>query len=217
MSEAIDAFDRVAGGYDEWYATEKGRQVFAAERGLLERMLPSDGVGLEIGAGTGAFADALSDPRRVICLDLSREMLARAAAKGLPCVLVSADRMPLRDGTLDFAYMVTVMEFLEEPVTTLAEASRVTTRNAPIVALTINAESSWGRLYASMAERDDPIFSHAHLYAPTEVEGIGRDAGLRRLEALGTLTTDPTSPEAGGEIQEPGAETGVVATRFARR
>ncbi len=210
------AFDEAAGTYDDWYGTENGRQVFSAERRLLERLLPGRVVGLEIGAGTGAFAEALSGLRHIVCLDLSHGMLARASDKGLPCILGSADKMPLRDDAFDFAYMVTVMEFLTDPVAALVEASRVTTSDASIVTLTINAESGWGRFYASMAAKGDPIFSHARLYTPAEVGETGEKAGLHKTETLGTLTTDPASTDAGGDIVKPSAITGVVATKFTK-
>jgi len=216
MSDAVDAFDKAASGYDDWYATEKGRQVFVAEKRLLERMLPRSGVGLEIGAGTGVFAETLTGSRRVVCLDLSREMLAKASRRGLPCVLGSADKMPIRDDALGFTYMVTVVEFLKDPVAVFREASRVTARGAPVVALTINADSSWGSLYASIAGSGDQIFSHATLYTPAEIDAIGSLAGLHSVKAFGTLTTDPTSPEAGDKIVEPSAETGVTAIKFTK-
>jgi ubiquinone/menaquinone biosynthesis C-methylase UbiE len=216
MSDAVDAFDEAAKGYDDWYATEKGRQVFSAEKKLLTKLLPRSGVGVEIGAGTGAFSEALSTSRDVICLDLSREMLTKASGKGLPCILGSADKIPIRDDSLGFAYMVTVVEFLKEPVAVFKEASRVTTHDAPVVALTINADSSWGNLYSSMALVGDPIFSHATLYTPPEIDAIGSLAGLHSVKALGTLTTDPTSPKAGDKIVEPSAETGVTAIKFTK-
>ncbi len=216
MSEAVDAFDRAAGEYDGWYATEKGRQVFSAETRLLERLIPSVGVGLEIGAGTGVFAEALTDPRTVVCLDLSREMLARAKNRRLHCILGSAYAMPLRTGVFSFAYMVTVIEFLVEPVVSLTEASKVTSKNAPIAVLFINRDSGWGEFYAKMAEDGDPIFSHANLYTLTDIDRIGEKAGLRLQDACGTLTTNPTSAEAGDEIMEPGISTGVVAALFTK-
>ncbi len=217
MSETVDAFDRAAFSYDAWYETEKGRQVLSAERRLVNGFLPSIGVGLEIGAGTGVFAEALSNLRRsVVCLDLSREMLARAADRGLPCIIGSADTMPLRGGSLSFAYMVTVIEFLGDPVASLKEASRITGRDAPIVALFINRESDWGELYTAMAEKGDPIFSHAHLYTLDEVEEITRRTGLKRNGALGTLTESPTSSEAGDETIAPGRETGVIAVKLTK-
>jgi ubiquinone/menaquinone biosynthesis C-methylase UbiE len=218
MSDAVDAFDEAARSYDDWYSTPKGRQVFSAEMRLIEALLPKRGVGLEIGAGTGVFAKALTDVnRQVVCLDLSREMLMKAAAKGLPCILGSADSSPLRSRSLGFAYMVTVIEFLADPVASLRETSRVMVEDASSVVLFINRESLWGKLYAEMAEKGDLVFSHAHLYTKVEVEEMGRTADLRPDEAQGTLTTGPTSLDAGDDIVNPSTKTGVIAIKFTKR
>ncbi|MCX6648516.1 MAG: class I SAM-dependent methyltransferase [Candidatus Bathyarchaeota archaeon] len=218
MSDVVDAFDGAAHVYDDWYRTEKGGQVFRAERRIVDSLLPEFGVGVEIGAGTGVFSDALTEGGRlIVCLDLSREMLSRARRRGLPCVLGSADSMPFRRGSLGFAYMITVIEFLVTPNQALEEASRVTGKDAPIVVLFINRESPWGELYRAMAEKGDPIFSHAHLYSPEEVDEIGSHVGLRPAGMWGTLTKGPTSPDAGDEIVEPSAKTGVIAVKLVKQ
>ena len=217
MSDAINAFDEAAKGYDDWYLTEKGGQVFGAERRLVDFLLPSRGVGLEIGAGTGIFSNTLTNERRiVICLDLSREMLAKAKKRGLPCILGSADFMPFRRETLMFAYLITVLEFLKTPVKALKETSQVIRGEAPIVALFINGESPWGELYKTMAKNGNPIFKHAHLYSLKEVEEISCKVGLSPAKAMGTLTTGPTSLGAGDEMAEPSKKTGVIAVKLVK-
>jgi hypothetical protein len=67
-----------------------------------------------------------------------------------------------------------------------------------------------------MAEKSDPIFSHAHFYTLGEVEEIAGRAGLNPKGALGTLTANPESPEAGDEIVTPSRQTGVIAIEFAK-
>jgi ubiquinone/menaquinone biosynthesis C-methylase UbiE len=215
MSEAVRAFDRSASGYDDWYRQPKGRQVLEAESALVNSLIPGEGMGLEIGAGTGVFAESLSnDNRVVVCLDPSAEMLTRAKRRGLPCVLGSAEFLPIRQGVLGFAYMVTVMEFLPSPVKAFGEATKI---SASFVVLFVNRDSSWGRLYAEMASRGDPIFRYAHLYSWEDVAKMSRATRLTILEAHGTLTTDPTDPAAGSDIVEPGPKAGVIAVKLANR
>ena len=59
MSEVAKVFDKVASDYDDLVLQPKGRQVFDAESRAVDVMIPREGVGLEIGAGTGIFADEL--------------------------------------------------------------------------------------------------------------------------------------------------------------
>lgn len=214
MSEAVQAFNRSAGGYDDWYKEAKGQHVLKAESTLIDKLIPSSGIGLEIGAGTGVFAESLTgDDRVIVCLDLSTEMLIRAKRRGLPCVLGSAESLPMRRRVLDFTYMVTVMEFLPSPAKAFGEVVKI---DAPLVVLFVNKDSSWGRLYTEMADRGDPIFRLAHLYSLKEVVELAQTTGLVEIGVYGTLTTGPTDPEAGDDITEPSPETGVVAIKFTK-
>lgn len=218
MSEAVRDFDRSAGGYDGWYREAKGRQVLEAERALVNRLIPVYGVGLEIGAGTGVFAESLTDDSRlIVCLDLSTEMLTRARRRGLPCVLGSAESLPIRRGILDFTYMVTVMEFLLDPVKAFGEAAKAAKTGAFLVVLFVNRDSSWGRLYREMASKGDPIFRHVHLYSLEDLAEMTQSAGLTLVEEYGTLTTSPIDPAAGGDVVEPSPKAGVIAVKLVNR
>ena len=213
MSEVIRAFDRSAGGYDDWYRDAKGQQVLKAESALVDSLIPSEGLGLEIGAGTGVFAESLTNNDRVVvCLDLSTDLLTRARRRGLSCVLGSAEALPMRRGVLGFTYMITVMEFLPSPAKSFKEVVKI---GAPLVVLFVNRESSWGRHYLEMASGGDPIFRYANLYSLEGVVKLSRAAGLTIIESLGVLTTGPTDPAAGGDIVEPSPKTGVIAVKLA--
>jgi hypothetical protein len=49
LREAVKAFDRVAGFYDDWYSHPQGIQVFKAELKALESLIQDSGLGLEVG------------------------------------------------------------------------------------------------------------------------------------------------------------------------
>jgi SAM-dependent methyltransferase len=72
-----------------------------------------------------------------IGLDRSPAMLreARALADGSPLVLADAHRLPLRDGVVDVAVLVTTLEFLERPELALQESVRVAERGLGLVVL----------------------------------------------------------------------------------
>ena len=217
MSDAVKAFDAAAPGYDSWYASASGRRVFEAERAALERFLPEEGVGLEAGAGTGIFSEALTEGRRsVVCLDLSREMLSLARRRGLPSVLGDASAPPFRS-CLDFAFMVTVLEFLPDPVGALRAIGGSLRAGAPLVTLFVNRESPWGRLYSELGSRGDPVFRHARLYTLGEYEGLLAEAGLSPLGAVGTLTGQPGDPDAGSDLVDSATNPGVICAAAHRR
>jgi ubiquinone/menaquinone biosynthesis C-methylase UbiE len=206
-------FDRAASGYDEWYSQPKGRQVFEAESRAVESMIPHEGIGLEIGAGTGVFAEEFTAMgRTVICLDLSQGMLTKAKKSGLHTVLGSATGLPLRSGCLDFAYLITVIEFLKDPTAVFKETKKALKPGAPIVTLFINRYSSWGKLYLKMVKNKDPVFSQAQIYNEEAVEKMLIGEGFQIAGAVGTLMLGPF--ELGEEeISSHRKKSGVIVVK----
>lgn len=218
MSEPIKAFEKAADAYEDWYRQPKGAEVFLSELRGLEELLPASGLGAEIGAGTGIFAEHItSEERLVVCIDPSPGMLRHAARKGLPAILAAAEGCPLKNGSLDFAYMVTVLEFLSDPEEALHIVGEPLKADAPLVTLTINRESPWGELYAELAEKGDIIFRHARLYTFKEVLTFLARAGYEPLEALGTLTSAPDEPEEEVRLVPAGPDAGVVLIKACRK
>lgn len=214
MSDIIEAFDLSAPKYDAWYETPKGRQVLETELKALDGLIPGTGVGVEIGAGTGIFAQSLSsDARTIVCIDPSISMLRRASERGLHAVLAPGERPPLRDRCLGFAYLVTVLEFVEEPSVVLEGAKDALRDGSPVVVLTINRESPWGELYERLRDEENPIFAVAKLYGFDEAKTFIEAAGLVMAEAFGTLTSGPDEPEAGDERILPGSLAGIFLFR----
>ena len=214
MSEIIEAFDLSAPKYDAWYETSKGRQVLETELKALDGLIPGTGVGVEIGAGTGIFAESLSsDARTIICIDPSIGMLRRASERGLHVVLAPGERPPLRDRCLGFAYLVTVLEFVEEPSAVLEGAKGALRDSSPVVVLTINRDSPWGALYERLRDEGNPIFSVARLYSFEEARAFIEAVGLVVAEAFGTLISGPDEPEAGDGRVPPGSPAGIFLFR----
>lgn len=214
MSDIIRAFDLVASTYDDWYDHPQGRQVFDAELNAVDLHIPKEGIGLELGAGTGIFAEHLTGAERtVVCLDPSGEMLKKAVERGMASVLGVGDALPLRVGVLDFIYIVTVLEFLDKPVAVLEELRETAKGDAGLTILFINSESSWGDLYRDMGSKGDPVFRHARLYTMAEVEALIIESGYSVTERAGTLTTQPMETEVGGAITEPSSQNGIIVLR----
>lgn len=214
MSDIIEAFDLSAHKYDTWYETPKGRQVLETELKAIDGLIPRTGVGVEIGAGTGIFVESLSsDARTIVCLDPSIGMLRRALERGLHAVLAPGERLPLRDRCLSFSYLVTVLEFVDEPSAVLEAAKGALRDGSPVVVLTINRESPWGVLYERLRDEGNPIFSVAKLYNFEEARDFIEAAGFEVAEAFGTLTSDPDEQEAGDERVQPGSPAGVFLFR----
>jgi SAM-dependent methyltransferase len=126
--EAVRAFDRIAPVYDETREPLDPESLSA-----LARAFERAGCAhlLEVGVGTGRIAAPLAAHGfRLVGLDASTAMLARARDKSLPrLVRGDAYRLPFRDGSVDATYFAHVLHVLETPRRALAEAARVSRRH----------------------------------------------------------------------------------------
>lgn len=210
MSDIARVFNGVSDIYDDWYRTPPGLQVYHAELRGLDRLLPQEGLGIEIGAGTGAFAYGLeNDGRMIVCLDPSPGMLVKAIEKGLHTIIGFGESMPLRMLVFDFAYMVTVIEFLSDPKIVLGSIYSIMKRDSPIVTLTINRSSLWGKFYKKLAQDGDTVFRHAKFYDMDEIKSVLSDAGFIMVESLDILTNPPIDDDVGTGLTSGSVEAGV--------
>lgn len=136
-----------------WFAERRRREVFPAEqsdallnplrsrlmpaRKTLERFQLTEGhTVLEVGPGPGFFtveASRIVGPAgRIICLDLQRGMierlnarLAEADVRNADALVGDAMRLPLRDASVNRAFLVTVLGEIPDMPAALGELRRV--------------------------------------------------------------------------------------------
>ena len=214
MSDKIKAFNVVAESYDIWYKHPQGKQVFDAEKNAVNYMIPKRGIGVEIGAGTGVFAESLTtEERTILCLDPSVEMIKKAKERELPCILGVGDFIPLRKALIDFGYMITVLEFLNEPIKLFKKFREHSKENHIFSILFINKESSWGDLYRDIRAKGDPVFQHARFYSLRDVSMMFEEVGYSISDAKGTLNSDPMKQEVDVNLVEPSIQSGVIIVK----
>jgi SAM-dependent methyltransferase len=176
---AENPFERreVVSGYEAWYATRWGALVDRLERRLLRELLEPLAPGarvVEIGCGTGHFAAALAaDGFEVVGIDPSERMLEVARSR-VPVARADGARLPFRDGAFDGAVLVSVLDFVEDPLRVLLEARRVARRRVVLLALT---SGSWLGLRRRVAGRlGHPIFSAARFLSRRRLVALAREA-----------------------------------------
>lgn len=193
----VQLFDSVANLYDAWYAQPAGKAVLETEARMLDSALPR-GVGAEIGAGTCVFASLLSKEREIVCCDPSLKMLELGRRRCPHLLVATAEEPPLRPRSLDFVYLVTVIEFLEDPKLALERLSGLLRRGGTFAILFIEKQSSWGHLYEEIGRRgEDPVLASARLYSFEDVEGMLHRAGLCVKKVLQALDYEPLTVPAG--------------------
>lgn len=131
MSRAQPNWADVAGSYEAWYETPRGRKYDALEKDLIARLLgPARGGRLlDIGCGTGHFTRWFRELGwEVWGLDLQEQMLARARElSGNQIVYRRGDatELPFADKSFDLCAMITTLESTSCPEAALGEAIRV--------------------------------------------------------------------------------------------
>ncbi|MCA1846911.1 MAG: methyltransferase domain-containing protein [Actinobacteria bacterium] len=112
-------FDRVAHLYDTGWL-QRALYTAAQNRALAELQAWRPGAVLDVGCGTGIFADRLDGelaPGGVAGCDLSAGMLAEAAARSRRVAWVRGDsaRLPFRPGAFDAVVSTQAFHFFDQP------------------------------------------------------------------------------------------------------
>lgn len=174
------------------YASRGGARLYDLVMAPLERRsvddwrrkawreVPSDGLGLEVGAGTGLNFPHHPPGARVVAMDRSLEMLRRAAgrARGSRVALVVADAhaLPFRDGAFDWAAETLVFCEVAEPERGFREMARVVRRGGPLILLEHVRPSGWlGRVADWLTALTAPIWGE---HFDRDAAGSVRAAGL---------------------------------------
>ncbi|CAN5666255.1 class I SAM-dependent methyltransferase [soil metagenome] len=131
------------------------RRGFRRWREALWRAAPQAGLGLEIGAGTGANFSYYPEGARVVAADLSLRMLAAARTKqdrgrtGMASADVQA--LPFGDQAFDWAVATLVFCEVPNPAAGLAEVRRVLRPGGRLLLLEHVRPSGWLGIAADVA------------------------------------------------------------------
>jgi phosphatidylethanolamine/phosphatidyl-N-methylethanolamine N-methyltransferase len=118
----------------------------------LAAIQPGDRV-LIVGVGTGLDLELTPADAVVTGIDLSADMLSRAAAKGRDCSLLrmNAERLDFPDGSFDVVVMNCVLSVVADPAMALSEAHRVLSPRGSIWILGTFYETAPGPLRRALS------------------------------------------------------------------
>ncbi len=176
-------FDTHTSDYEAWY--HKYPEVFLSEFEAIKEQfqkLPENIKGIEIGLGTGRFAQLLGIKEGV---EPSEEMAALAAKKGIEVIQGVAENIPYKDLSFDFVLFVTICH-LSDFKEALIESYRILKPKGSIIIGFIDKNRTIGKYYE--AKRKDSIFfRNAVFYSVPLVKKMLKEAGFRNLEFNQTL------------------------------
>jgi ubiquinone/menaquinone biosynthesis C-methylase UbiE len=147
---ALLALTTIAGYAAYWLRERRRKMVFPAARAdrllsparrylqplsatVAAFQLRGGDIALELGSGPGYFSDetarAVAPEGRLLCVDVQREMLVRlrgrlSAGARADLIVADAQRLPLRGGVVDAAFVIGVLGEVPDPRTALDELHR---------------------------------------------------------------------------------------------
>jgi SAM-dependent methyltransferase len=168
----VDAFNTYHSRYDAWFA--RHREAYHSELMAIRASLPLQGLGLEIGVGSGRFAAPLGVE---VGVDPSKAMLAYAIERGIFGIQGIAEALPFGSEIFDYALSVTTICFVDDPTAMLTEAYRVLKHGAVLIIGFIDRTSPMGKHYVD--HQDENVFYRgATFYSASEVKKLFNATGF---------------------------------------
>ncbi|MEJ2051122.1 MAG: class I SAM-dependent methyltransferase [Calditrichota bacterium] len=116
----IDPFEQHAKQYEAWFSEHP--YVYESELEAVRELLPPSDSGLEIGVGSGRFAEPLGIQQGV---EPSEQMRRIAEQRGITTKRGKAEHLPYRKESFDLALMVTTLCFLDNVDQSFREVRRI--------------------------------------------------------------------------------------------
>lgn len=196
-------FNESVADYDAWY-DEAGRLVFETELRSLQQVLPSlSGPWLEVGVGTGRFAQALGIGTGV---DIAVKMIEVASQRDTAVLLARGEQLPFGDRCFGAVFLITTMCFIEQPLSVLREVHRVLVPGGKLVLAVMPAHSAWTQLYKEMKHQGHPLYTHAIFRSYDELINLIERGDFSVQNTVSTLFEGPDevtraeSPQTGFRI-----------------
>lgn len=171
--------------YDAWFANYD--KTYQSELLAVQELLPERGDWVEIGVGSGRFASRLGIKTGVEPAD---GIATLAKERGVTVLKGRAEALPLDDESVDAAFLITTLCFVDELDRTFIEAFRVLRPGGAVIVAFIPKDSQFGELYKRIADKDR-FYKRATFYTKEEVFKAMTGAGFLIDRTVQTLTGLP--------------------------
>jgi ubiquinone/menaquinone biosynthesis C-methylase UbiE len=182
-------FEKLADEYDAWFDSYKGRRIFRAEADCLRDLLKNaPRPWLEIGVGTGRFAEELNIEEGI---DPSPAALKYAADRGVHTRVGRAENLPYKNRSIGAAVMVVTICFLEDPGRAFKECGRILKKDGCAIVGLVPKDSKWGEVYERKGAEGHNFYSVARFYTAQQVIESAELAGLQLERSVSSLFEAP--------------------------
>jgi len=177
----IEPFEKYTKRYENWF--EKNRFAYESELKAVKLMLPKEGIGVEIGAGSVKFAAPLGIK---FGIEPSAKMREIARKRGIKVVQAIAENLPYKDCKFDYALMVTTLCFLDNVNAAFKEVYRVLKPEGYLINGFVDKDSKIGRIYEEY-KQESVFYRIARFYSVYEVVKHLEKAGFKNFEFNQTI------------------------------
>ena len=214
--KAEHVFDTLAERYDKWYDEPFGKSAFNLERACIASLCGNSTPNiLEIGVGTGRFAEALKIEYGV---DVSTSVLRFAKRRKINVVKGIGEKLPFPDKFFEAVFIIVTLCFVDEPTKVLEEAARVLKDNGGIILGLILKESLWASFYEKKGGTGNVFYRIAKFYSFGELKAMIEKSELKIIEVSSTIFQAPTEKLLRPEYPRKGYDekAGFVAMKLAK-
>jgi ubiquinone/menaquinone biosynthesis C-methylase UbiE len=180
-------FDTLAPEYETWFVENK--VLFQSELLPLQQVVPVDKTGVEIGIGTGIFAEPLGIR---FGIDPSEPMLEYARQRGLEVQNGVAENLPYDNESFDFAVFITALCFVDDPERAVQEACRILKKRGEIIIAILDKETRFGQFLEKYKKRSQ-FYRHARFFSVPEITELLEKNNFRVTQIFQTLEDPATS------------------------
>jgi len=175
-------FDIFTDEYEDWFKVNE--IIFQSELLALKQAIPVGKNGVEIGIGSGIFAEKLNIK---FGIDPSEKMLNYATQRKLSVKKGVAENLPYPDNSFDFAAFITSICFVDNPDKALTEAYRIIKDKGDLIIAFIDKESSLGK-FLEQEKEDSKFYRQAKFYSVSEIISMIVNNHFEITEIIQTLT-----------------------------
>lgn len=181
MKNSFNVFDENALDYDNWF--ERHNTAYQSELLAIKKAIPLQKSGIEIGVGTGRFAEYFNIKHGV---EPSENMAQIAEQRGIKVWRAVAENLPIESESFDYALLVTTVCFLNDIPKAFSEIRRILKPEGEIILAIIDKNSELGKKY-EMRKAENKFYKDAHFHSTEEITELVEKADFGKFEYWQTL------------------------------
>lgn len=174
-------FDAHPTTYEEWFT--RNHYVYQSELKAVAHFIPINGDGLEVGVGTGRFAEPLGIK---IGVEPSERMRRIAESRGITVYNAVAEDLPFPAESFDFILLVTTICFIDDVEKSLQEIRRVLRSSGILVIGFVDKDSPLGCVYLQR-KTENVFYREATFYSSAEVISLLLRGGFKSPQVIQTV------------------------------